>query len=170
MAIIRPAESETDLTAVRALFMTYASSLGIDLGFQGFAEELAGLPGAYAPPGGCLLLALEGELPVGCVAVRSLDASICEMKRLYVLPEARGKALGQSLAAAAVQFARAAGYRAMRLDTLPTMGEAQALYQQMGFRDIAPYRYNPIPGTRYLELKLEHEGPGTHQPFDSELL
>ena len=154
MATIREAEGSVDIEEIRALFEEYAQSLGVDLSFQDFGAELAGLPGAYAPPGGRLLLAVNGTRSVGCVGVRPLGDGICEMKRLYVRPEARGQGLGRELTEAAIAFAKAAGYRAMRLDTLPTMGAAQDLYRQLGFREVAPYRYNPVPKTSFMELDL----------------
>ena len=154
MATIHDADGPADIAEIRALFVEYAQSLGVDLRFQGFDEELASLPGAYSRPSGCLLLAVTGERSVGCVAVRRLDTSICEMKRLYIRPEARGQGVGRALAEAAVTFGKAAGYEAMRLDTLPTMAKAQALYRQLGFRDVLPYRFNPIAGTAFMELRL----------------
>ncbi len=150
---IRPA-TFADLDEIRALLREYAAWLDVDLGFQGFEQELVELPGDYAAPHGRLLIA-EGA---GCVALRSLrenpDAEICEMKRLYVRPEHRGSGLGRRLVLAAVEEARAIGYRRMRLDTMPKMDGAQRLYASLGFRDIAPYRYNPEPGARFLELEL----------------
>ena len=134
--------------------------LGIDLSFQGFEEEVRDLPGAYAPPPGSLLLALEeakrceGAAALGCVAVRRLDAETAEMKRLYLRPAARGRGLGRSLAEAALAEARRLGYRRLRLDTLPGMEAAQAIYRELGFREIAPYRANPVPGARFLEIEL----------------
>lgn len=145
---------DADVSEVRALFREYAESLDVALDFQDFENELASLPGAYSLPGGCLLLATDGARSVGCVGVRPLDERTCEMKRLYVRQEARGQSVGRRLVDEAIAFARAAGYRAMRLDTLPTMTAARELYRQMGFRDIAPYRYNPIPGTSFMELML----------------
>jgi ribosomal protein S18 acetylase RimI-like enzyme len=145
-----------DLDTVRTLFQEYAKSIGISLCFQGFDEELAGLPGRYAPPGGTILLALAGDNIAGCVAVRPLDEpGVCEMKRLYVRPAFRGLKLGLGLAQAAIEKSRSAGYRAMRLDTLPSMASAIAMYERLGFVDIPPYCHNPHQGVRYLELALE---------------
>jgi ribosomal protein S18 acetylase RimI-like enzyme len=143
-----------ELASVRLLFGEYARSLGVDLDFQDFDAELASLPGAYAPPHGALFLVTSHGEPAACAAVRPLDDGVAEMKRLYVRPAFRGLGLGRRLASATIAAARAAGHRAIRLDTLPGMGEAQALYEALGFRDIPAYRHNPVPGTRYLELEL----------------
>jgi len=150
---IVPATSEDHIAAARRLFKEYEASLGIELTFQGFAQEVAGLPGAYAPPGGRLLLATGAE-PAGCVALRPLDGGVCEMKRLYVRPTARGARLGRRLAETVIREARSIGYARVRLDTLPSMQEAFALYQTLGFREIAPYYATPIVGTRFMELSL----------------
>ena len=152
------AADESLLPLVRQLFQEYAGTLDIDLEFQGFAEELAGLPGEYAPPRGRLLLGFEGDQPAGCVGVRPLEAEVCEMKRLYVRPDFRGSGWGRQLALQAVEEAASARYRRMRLDTLPAMAGAQALYHALGFRPIPAYRYNPVPGTLFLELDLAARG------------
>jgi putative acetyltransferase len=143
-----------DLETIRELFREYADSLEIDLCFQGFALELAGLPGKYAPPAGRLLLAVEGDKTAGCVALRPLGEAVCEMKRLYVRPAFRGRGAGRMLVRALVDAARTAGYRQMRLDTLATMKEAIALYESMGFRHIRPYYENPSPHAVFMELDL----------------
>jgi len=151
---IRPAVFPRELPLVRALFREYADELGIDLCFQGFEEELASLPSKYAPPGGRLLLAFSDGQATGCVALRPIGDSACEMKRLYVRPSARGQHLGRRLAQRICAEARAGGYRRICLDTLPQMGEAVRLYSSLGFRPIEPYIFNPIDGAIFLGLDL----------------
>lgn len=156
--IIRQAATIADMETARSLFLEYAAWLRIDLCFQGFAEELAGLPGLYAPPGGSLLLAEDG-VTAGCVALRplSVDASgsACELKRLWVRSGFRGRHVGRALTEAALAAARAIGYRQIKLDTLPAvMPAAVALYRDLGFTDCAPYYRSPIPGSLYMECAL----------------
>jgi ribosomal protein S18 acetylase RimI-like enzyme len=148
------ATSAEDVERARMLFREYERSLGIDLCFQGFEQELAGLPGAYAPPTGRLLLGVEGDTLAGCVALRPLNDDVCEMKRLYVRPEFRGRRAGRLLASTVIREAQAIGYARMRLDTLPSMKEAIALYRALGFAEIAPYTANPVQGALFMELDL----------------
>jgi ribosomal protein S18 acetylase RimI-like enzyme len=145
------------INAARALFQEYGASLGFSLCFQSFEQELAELPGKYAPPSGRLLLARKGDESnfAGCVALRKLDEDICEMKRLYVAPASRGQKLGELLADAIVAEARSIGYKRMRLDTVPgVMDRAISMYRARGFREIPPYTNNPVPGAIFLELEL----------------
>jgi ribosomal protein S18 acetylase RimI-like enzyme len=155
MFAIRPIDSAHDLATARTLFREYADSIGVDLCFQDFETELATLPGAYRPPSGALLLAERGGEAAGCVALRPLEPpAVAELKRLYVRPSARGAGLGAALTEAALGLAREAGYARIRLDTLPTMAAAQALYRRLGFRAVPPYRVNPIAGVLYMECDL----------------
>ena len=154
MTEIRSAEIPRDLGVVRGLFQEYVDSLAIDLYFQELEQELASLPGKYSPPGGRLLLAWRGDEPVGCIALRPIDAATCEMKRLYVRPQARGEQLGRRLAERICREAKDAGYTRICLDTLPSMAAAQKLYQSLGFVPIEPYVFNPVPGTKFLGLDL----------------
>jgi len=149
------AESPEQIAQVRELFLEYAQSLGMNLCFQNFEQELASLPGHYAPPEGRVLLAeYEGQL-AGCVALHSWEPGICEMKRLYLRPAFRGKGLGRVLAESVITEARNIGYQRMRLDTIePIMKDAVEMYRKLGFREIAPYRPNPIDGAMYMELQL----------------
>jgi putative acetyltransferase len=149
------AESPRQIALARELFLEYGKSLGFNLCFQSFDEELAGLPGDYAPPDGRLLLAEYDGALAGCVALHKLEPHVCEMKRLYVRPQFRGKGAGRALAETIIWEARAIGYRRMRLDTVePVMQAAVAMYRRLGFTEIAAYRPNPIPGAMYMELEL----------------
>jgi putative acetyltransferase len=152
---VAQAESTTQIAQARELFLEYAQSLGFSLCFQSFDKELAALPGDYAPPHGRLLLAeYEGQL-AGCMALHKLEPGICEMKRLYLRPQFRGKGLGRALANRAVADARLIGYQRLRLDTVePVMKDAVAMYRKIGFQETAPYRPNPIAGALYMELQL----------------
>ena len=154
MIEIRPAEWPSDLETVRGLFREYVERVGVDLYFQEFETEVVTLPGKYSTPAGRLLVAWRGSEPVGCVALRPLSVVTCEMKRLYVRPDARGVHLGRRLAESILREAREAGYRRICLDTLPTMAEAQKLYASLGFAPTEPYIFNPVPGTKFLALDL----------------
>jgi ribosomal protein S18 acetylase RimI-like enzyme len=149
------AESPAQIEQVRELFLEYAHSLGFSLCFQSFDEELAGLPGDYAPPSGRLILAQYRNDLAGCVALHKIEPEICEMKRLYLRPQLRGRGVGRALAEAVIAEARAIGYSKMRLDTVePVMPNAVAMYRRLGFVEIEPYRPNPIAGALYMELGL----------------
>lgn len=162
------AESAAEMAEARRIFREYADHLGVDLCFQGFEQELAGLPGDYAPPRGRLLLAVDGERVAGCVALRPISAGVCEMKRLYVRPEFRGTGLGRRLAIEIMRQGRQIGYRQMRLDTLPIMKEAIALYRSLNFREIGPYRHNPVEGALFMEAGLDGN-PALAEPRDRPL-
>jgi ribosomal protein S18 acetylase RimI-like enzyme len=153
--VISQADSAAQIAQARELFLEYARSLGFSLCFQNFDQELAGLPGDYAPPSGRLLLAeCNGQL-AACVALHKLEADICEMKRLYLRPQFRGHGLGRALAERIITEAQQIGYHSMRLDTVePVMKDAVAMYRKLGFKEIAPYRSNPIAGAIYMELNL----------------
>jgi putative acetyltransferase len=151
---IQKASDPASIAAVSQLFEEYATSLDFRLDFQDFRHEVDTLPGEYTPPKGTLLLARVGPDVAGCGALRPLDSTTCEMKRLFVRPAFRGQGVGRNLAQSLVDAARALGYRRMRLDTVPAMTTAITLYRSMGFVDIPPYRYNPVPGAVYLELSL----------------
>lgn len=147
-------ESEKHLTSIRELSLEYAESLGFSLCFQNFDKELANLPGDYSPPDGRLILALDENKPIGCVALRKLEKDICEMKRLYIKPEMRGIGLGEQLVRTVIDEAVKIGYMKMRLDTVPKMKEAIDLYSKIGFKEVGPYRENPIEGAMYMEMDL----------------
>ena len=151
---IRQASSAEEIEAARALFEEYAAALEIDLGYQGFADELAGLPGSYAPPRGRLLVAWVGDEAAGCVALRRLETDVCEMKRLYVRPAFRGSGLGKQLAEAIIAEARQIGYAVMRLDTVPKLAAATRLYESLGFVPRDAYYETPVAGTIFMELGL----------------
>ena len=155
MLRITKAKSKSSINNTRELFREYASSLGFELSFQDFDKELAGLPGEYAPPYGCILLARVDGSIAGCVALRKIENDICEMKRLYVRSQFRGRKIGQKLAARIIEEAGRLGYKTMRLDTVPQMKEAVALYRSFGFTQIPPYRHNPIPGAMFFEMSLK---------------
>lgn len=157
---LREAEGAADLNAARKLFREYADWLQVDLCFQGFAEELATLPGKYARPDGRLFLACHDGVPVGCAALRRFDAGTGEVKRLYVEAAHRGRGLARALTESVVDAARAVGYRRLVLDTLDRMADARRLYAATGFREIPAYYDNPISGAVYMELRLGEGGRG----------
>lgn len=151
---IVPATSAEDFREIILFLKEYAASLEFDLKFQNFEEELAGLPGDYAPPAGRLLIAFHRGVAAGCVALRKITTETCEMKRLYVRPQFRGLGIGRSLGLAIIGEGRKIRYQSMRLDTVPSMKAARRLYSSLGFVPISAYRYNPIPGAEFLEVQL----------------
>ena len=158
MAEIRHARFPADHAAVLAIFTEFVNSPTVNLEHQGYAEEFAKFPGKYAPPHGRLLLGIDGERVLGCVALRRVDERICEMKRLYVRPAARGMALGRRLVEAIVSEARSAGYAEIRLDVLAEFEAARGIYRAMGFVEAEPVSHNPLPGTAFLGLRLITQG------------
>ncbi|MFX1436983.1 MAG: GNAT family N-acetyltransferase [Promethearchaeota archaeon] len=154
MLLIKQALTERQNKHIIKLFNEYANYLGIDLSFQNFEEELKTLPGDYSTPDGCILLAYYENKLAGCVALRKFKEEVCEMKRLYIHPNFRRKKIGKALSIAIINKAKEIGYKSMRLDTLPFMKEAISLYLTLGFKEIAPYRYNPFENAKFFELKL----------------
>ena len=152
--IVRDAQFPQDSEEVLGIWREFVASPTVSLDFQGNEAEFASLPGKYAPPGGRVLLAVSAKAVVGCVAMRRVDDTICEMKRLYVCPVARGRGAGRALVERLLKEARLAGYREMRLDVLAEFDRAQQLYRDLGFKDADPVSFNPLPGTRFLGLPL----------------
>ncbi len=148
---IQPAD---DMDKVREMFREYETEIGIDLCFQGFEEELKTLPGKYAPPKGIILFACEEDELAGCAALRPLEEGVCEMKRLYVKPEMRGRGIGTALAKEIVAFAKNTGYKKMRVDTLDSMTTARAIYEGLGFKIIGGYYESPLENVSYMELDI----------------
>jgi putative acetyltransferase len=147
-------KSDKDFADAKDLFVEYANSLNFELCFQNFEEEISNLPAQYSEPTGCIILCYENDKSIGCVGLRKFAEDVCEMKRLYLRKEARGKGIGRVLANIIIEKARELGYKKMQLDTIETMKEAIALYKSMGFKEIKPYRYNPLDSVLYMELDL----------------
>ncbi len=154
MVEIVRANTDELISKAKVLFQEYSESLGFDLSFQGFDEEMDRFPAQYSPPTGALFLALSETRSIGCVGVRFLEEGVCEMKRLYVRPNFRGSNVGRGLSEAAIQAGKTLGYERMRLDTLSSMAPANRLYKRLGFVEIEPYRHNPLEGAIYFELNL----------------
>jgi putative acetyltransferase len=146
--------TEKDFADAKELFLEYKETLNFDLCFQKFSEEISDLPAQYSEPKGCIILCYENDKPIGCVGLRKFAEGVCEMKRLYLRKEARGKGIGRILAEKIIDKAKGLGYKKMQLDTLEKMKEAIPLYKSMGFKEISPYRYNPLDGVVYMELKI----------------
>ena len=157
MVKIVEANTKEFVEKAKELIREYARSLEFDLEFHDFVKEMEDFPGQYASSGGCLYIALDENQPIGCVALRDLGQGICEMKRLYVKPNFRGQKAGKLLAEVVIKAARNMGYDYMRLDTVPAMKQANRLYNALGFKKIAPYRFNPIKGATFFELNLKKE-------------
>jgi putative acetyltransferase len=155
MVKIVKATAEESIEGAKTLIRDYVESLEFDLDFQNFGQEMDDFPGEYALPKGRLYIAIDENQPVGCVALRDLGDGICEMKRLYVNPEYRGRHIGRVLAKTVIKAAGELGYDRMRLDTIPSMRQANVLYKSLGFKEITPYRFNPIEGATFFELKLK---------------
>jgi ribosomal protein S18 acetylase RimI-like enzyme len=143
-----------DLLAVQAIFREYVQSTQADLGFQNYETEFANLPGAYAQPQACVMLVRRNHNVAGCAALRKIDSATCELKRVYLSPNARGNRIGKRLVLAMIQQARAIGYQRMCLDVLPEFQSAQRLYENLGFSDAPPVSFNPVPGTRFMAITL----------------
>lgn len=155
MIELREAKSKNEFKIAIQLFQEYAAQIGVDLEFQDFSKELETIEEHYSRPTGVLILAKNDKSSLlGCFALRALKSSICELKRMYVRKEARGLGIGKEMLRESIEIGKKLGYKKMRLDTLPTMGPAIALYQKMGFYEIEPYRFNPIKGTKYFEIEL----------------
>ena len=152
--VYKTADTAADYELARGLFREYAASLGVDLSFQDFEHELANVHEQYHPPYGALLLAFAGDTAIGCTGIRRLADGVAELKRMYVQPAYRGSGRGLQLLQRAIALATDAGYHTLRLDTLPDMAQAQQLYRTFGFKEIPPYRYNPVAGTMYMEKDL----------------
>jgi ribosomal protein S18 acetylase RimI-like enzyme len=154
MITLEEVTTSGQLAIVRELLVEYAHSLNVSLCFENLDKELAELPGPYAPPSGRLLLAVEGERVAGCGALKKVDEQISEMKRLFLRPEFRGKGVGRAMTLRLLDEARSIGYKSLRLDTLPSMKEAIALYRSLGFQEISPFRPLPAPGTLFMTITL----------------
>jgi len=159
MIMVVRGETPGALDMIRRLIVEYAASLPVDVSHEGIDDEAKKLPGAYAPPRGTLLLAMDGDRPVGCAALRPLDPDVCELKRVYVRPEGRGRGIGRLLIVTILGSAQRMGYRRVRLDTIPDLKPALGLYRSLGFRFIAPYRAIPTERALFMELRLREEAP-----------
>lgn len=156
MITYRICKTEKDFEDAKDLFLEYAKSLNFGLCFQNFEEEISDLPAQYSEPTGCIILCCEEGKPSGCVGLRKFSEGLCEMKRLYLRKQSRGKGIGRILAEEIIEKAREFGYKKMQLDTIGTMKEAITLYKSMGFKEISPYRFNPLENVIYMELEIQN--------------